>query len=94
MSRVFTVIRGAGGGGHKFLFEEARVNYVYSNDKNLEGGEVLIQNFWRTKKGSKNWSLFSSYPNIVPIGFFTSSHSQVGCNKFSSWVTPHIRVRS
>lgn len=45
MSRVFTVIRGAGGGGHKFLFEEARVNYAYSNGKNLEGGEVLIQNF-------------------------------------------------
>ena len=28
-------------------------------------------------------------PNIVPIRFFTSSHSQVGCNKFSSWMTPH-----
>ncbi|WP_302786034.1 hypothetical protein [Bilophila wadsworthia] len=42
------------------------------------------------EKGSKNWSLFSSYPNIVPIVFFTSSHSQLGCNKFSSWVTTHI----
>lgn len=41
------------------------------------------------EKGSKNWSLFSSYPNIVPIVFFTSSHSQLGCNKFSSWVTTH-----
>lgn len=30
------------------------------------------------------------YPNIVPTEYFTSSHSQVGCNKFSFWVTPHI----
>lgn len=45
------------------------------------------------EKGSKNWSLFSSYPNIVPIVFFTSSHSQLGCNKFSSWVTTHTRKR-
>ena len=29
------------------------------------------------------------YPNIVPTEYFTSSHSQVGCNKFSFWVTPH-----
>lgn len=32
------------------------------------------------------------YPNIVPIEFFTSSHSQLGCNKFSSWVTPHSGI--
>lgn len=32
------------------------------------------------------------YPNIVPTEYFTSSHSQVGCNKFSFWVTPHTLI--